>query len=60
MDIKLLLSNIQNTSHSLDVNGLSLNSQSLKKGDLFVALQGEQKHGSEFINNAIDLSLIHI
>ena len=54
MDIKLLLSNIQNTSHSLDVTGLSLNSQSVKKGDLFVALQGEQKHGSEFINNAID------
>ena len=54
MDIKLLLSNIQNTSHSLDVTGLSLNSQSVKKGDLFVALQGEQKHGSEFIDNAID------
>ena len=54
MNIKLLLSNIQNTSYSLDVTGLSLNSQSVKKGDLFLAIKGEQKHGSEFINNAID------
>ena len=60
MDIKLLLSNIQNTSHSLDVTGLSLNSQSVKKGDLFVALQGEQKHGSEFIDNAIDNGCVAI
>ena len=60
MDIKLLLSNIQNTSLSFDVTGLSLNSISVKKGDLFVALQGEQKHGSEFINHAIDNGCIAV
>ena len=60
MDIKLLLSNIQNTSYSLDVTGLSLNSSTLQKGDLFVALQGEQKHGSEFINHAIDNGCIGV
>ena len=60
MDIKLLLSNIQNTSYSLDVTGLSLNSSTLQKGDLFIALQGEQKHGSEFINHAIDNGCIGV
>ena len=60
MDIKLLLSTIQNTPYSFDVTGLSLNSQSVKKGDLFVALQGGLKHGSEFINNAIDNGCVGI
>lgn len=60
MDIKLLLSNIQNTSYSLDVTGLSLNSSTLQKGDLFIALQGEQKHGSEFITHAIDNGCIGV
>jgi UDP-N-acetylmuramoyl-L-alanyl-D-glutamate--2,6-diaminopimelate ligase len=60
MDIKLLLSSIQNTSLSFDVTGLSLNSITLQKGDLFVALQGEQKHGSEFINHAIDNGCIGV
>ena len=60
MDIKLLLSSIQNTSLSFDVTGLSLNSSTLQKGDLFVALQGEQKHGSEFINHAIDNGCIGV
>jgi len=60
MDIKLLLSNIQNTSYSLDVTGLSLNSSTLQKGDLFIALQGEQKHGSEFISHAIDNGCIGV
>jgi len=60
MDIKLLLSSIQNTSLSFDVTGLSLNSSTLQKGDLFIALQGEQKHGSEFINHAIDNGCIGV
>jgi len=60
MNIKLLLSSIQNTSLSFDVTGLSLNSSTLQKGDLFVALQGEQKHGSEFINHAIDNGCIGV
>ena len=53
MDIKLLLSSIQNTSLSFDVTGISLNSKTLQKGDLFVAMKGQQKHGSEFIKEAI-------
>ena len=53
MDIKTLLANIQNTSFSFNVNGLSLNSQTVQKGDLFVALQGNQEHGYDYIEDAI-------
>ena len=54
MEIKSLLSNIVNTSETFDVSGLSLNSKTLEKGELFVALQGEKNHGAEFIGNAIE------
>lgn len=54
MDIQSLLSSIINTSQTFDVSGLSLNSQTLNKGDLFIALQGEKNHGSDYIENAIE------
>ena len=54
MDIKLILNNIVKTAETLDVSGLSLNTQTLKKGDVFVALQGEKNHGIEFIETAIE------
>ena len=54
MEIKSLLKNIVNTSETFDVSGLSLNSKTLEKGELFVALQGEKNHGAEFIGNAIE------
>jgi len=60
MNIKTLLSGIQKTSHTFDVTGLSLNTQSLQKGDIFVAVQGTQKHGSEFVQNAIDKGCIAV
>jgi len=60
MNIKTLLSRIQKTSHTFDVTGLSLNTQSLQKGDIFVAVQGTQKHGSEFVQNAIDKGCIAV
>ena len=60
MNIKTLLSQIQKTSHTFDVTGLSINTQSLQKGDIFVAIQGTQKHGAEFIQNAIDKGCIAI
>ena len=49
MDIKLILKNIVKTDLTLSVSGLSLNTKTLKKGDVFVALQGEKTHGIEFI-----------
>ena len=54
MDIKLILNNIFETAEAFDVSGLSLNSKALKKGEVFVALQGERNHGAEFIDNAIE------
>ena len=54
MDIQSLLSNIINTSQTFDVSGLSLNSKTLSKGDVFVAIQGEKNHGADFIADAIE------
>ena len=54
MDIKILLSSIAKTAETFDVSGLSLNSKTLDKGDLFVALQGEINHGADYINSAIE------
>ena len=42
MDINTLLSGITQTTYSFEISGLSLNTQSLQKGDIFFALQGEK------------------
>ena len=60
MNIKHLLSNIKSTNYSFEVAGLSLNSKTLKKGDIFVALHGEKNHGSEYIANAIENGCIAV
>ena len=44
---------IQNLFSTVKTTGISLNSQSLKKGDVFVALQGAKQHGIDFIDDAI-------
>jgi len=49
MDIKTLLSNIHQTIETFNVSGISLNSNTLSKGDLFIALQGEKNHGADYI-----------
>jgi UDP-N-acetylmuramoyl-L-alanyl-D-glutamate--2,6-diaminopimelate ligase len=54
MDIKTLLSSIHQTTETFDVSGISLNSNTLSKGDLFIALQGENSHGVEYIDSAIE------
>ena len=54
MDIKLILKNIVKTDIELDASGLSLNTNTLNKGDVFVALQGEKNHGIEFVEDAIE------
>ena len=60
MDIKLILKNIIKTDTTLDVSGLSLNTKTLNKGDVFVALQGEKNHGVEFIEDAIEKGCIAV
>ncbi|MDC1418977.1 UDP-N-acetylmuramoyl-L-alanyl-D-glutamate--2,6-diaminopimelate ligase [Candidatus Thioglobus sp.] len=54
MDIKTLLSNIHQTTETFNVSGISLNSNTLSKGDLFIALQGEKNHGADYIDSAIE------
>ena len=54
MDIKTLLSSIHQTAEIFDVSGISLNSNTLSKGDLFIALQGEKSHGADYIDSAIE------
>ena len=43
-----------------NINGISIDSRNIKKGDLFIALQGHKSHGIDFIDNQHlnDLSLI--
>ena len=60
MDINTLLSDITKTTHSFEVGGLSINTQSLQKGDIFLALQGEKTHGKEYIQNAIDKGCVGV
>ena len=60
MDIKILLSSVIETSESFDVSGLSLNSKTLSKGDIFIALQGEKSHGADYIDSAIENGCIAV
>ena len=60
MDIKLILKNIIKTDTTFDVSGLSLNTKTINKGDVFVALQGEKNHGVEFIEDAIEKGCIAV
>ncbi|MDC1290402.1 UDP-N-acetylmuramoyl-L-alanyl-D-glutamate--2,6-diaminopimelate ligase [Candidatus Thioglobus sp.] len=60
MDIKILLSDIAETTEAFDVSGLSLNTKTLTKGDLFIALQGEKNHGAEYIDSAIENGCIGV
>ena len=60
MDIKLILKNIVKIDLTLSVSGLALNTKTLKNGDVFVALQGEKKHGIEYIENAIEKGCVAV
>ena len=60
MDIKILLSNIAETTEAFDVSGLSLDTKTLTKGDLFIALQGEKNHGAVYIDSAIENGCIGV
>ena len=53
MNIAKLLTGIVPTDINLTIKGLSLNSNSVKKGYLFIAVAGTTKHGVEYITEAI-------
>lgn len=60
MDIKALLIGIQKTEISINISGLSLNTNNLIEGDAFVALQGAKSHGSDHIEQAIEKGCVVI
>ncbi len=60
MNISQLLNNIVNTQFDFDVTGLSLNTQTLQEGDVFVALQGAKGHGIDYIDQAIDKGCVAV
>jgi UDP-N-acetylmuramoyl-tripeptide--D-alanyl-D-alanine ligase len=41
-------------SSAFDVNGLSIDTRTLKEGDLFVALKGDNRDGHDFVRAAFD------
>jgi UDP-N-acetylmuramoyl-tripeptide--D-alanyl-D-alanine ligase len=41
-------------SHAFTVSGISIDTRSLKEGDLFVALQGDNRDGHDFLRAAFD------
>ena len=43
-----------------DINGLAVNSEQVKKGDLFFALPGTTRDGHCFIDDAIGLGAVAI
>jgi UDP-N-acetylmuramoyl-tripeptide--D-alanyl-D-alanine ligase len=42
-----------NASHAFEVGGLSIDTRTLKPGDLFVALKGDARDGHEFVKAAL-------
>ena len=60
MNINQLLQNITATQFDLSIEGLCLNSAQVQTGDLFIALQGQHRHGSDFINEAIDKGCVAV
>jgi UDP-N-acetylmuramoyl-tripeptide--D-alanyl-D-alanine ligase len=43
-----------NASSAFSVNGISIDTRTLKEGDLFVALQGDNRDGHDFVRAAFD------
>jgi len=60
MNIAQLLSKIIDTEYDIEVSGLCLNSHYIQPGDIFIALQGEKNHGTDYINQAIDKGCIAV
>lgn len=60
MNIQKLLLGIQDTEISINISGFSLNTDSLAPGEAFVALQGENSHGGDYVEQAIDKGCVVI
>ncbi len=54
MNITQLLADITPTSIDIEIQGLCLNAANVQTGDVFVALQGQSTHGSDYVDQAIE------
>jgi UDP-N-acetylmuramoyl-L-alanyl-D-glutamate--2,6-diaminopimelate ligase len=46
--------------YDASINGIALDSRQVKEGDLFIAVQGSQTHGADYISQAIDRGAVAI
>ena len=44
----------------IEISGLSINSKTIKPGDLFIAIAGAKKNGNDYIGEAIQLGAVAI
>ena len=51
---------VPGSSSSISVTGISLNSRSVRPGDLYVALPGASRHGADFVSQAVDTGAIAV
>ena len=58
--INRALSRVLKKKIDFNLNGITIDSRNIKKGDLFIALKGEKQHGAEFINEDIINKVSHI
>jgi UDP-N-acetylmuramoyl-L-alanyl-D-glutamate--2,6-diaminopimelate ligase len=51
---------VPGASSSVPVTGISLNSRSVRPGDLYVALPGATRHGADFVSQAVDAGAVAV
>jgi UDP-N-acetylmuramoyl-L-alanyl-D-glutamate--2,6-diaminopimelate ligase len=51
---------VPGASHSVPVTGISLNSRSVRPGDLYVALPGAARHGADFVSQAVEAGAVAV
>lgn len=51
---------VPGASGSVPVTGISLNSRSVRPGDLYVALPGATRHGADFVSQAVDAGAVAV
>ena len=49
----LILKNILGKSNPFNFDGISIDSRSIKKGNLFLTMRGQNYHGDKFIEKAL-------
>ena len=51
---------VPGASGSVPVTGISLNSRSVRPGDLYVALPGATRHGADFVSQAVETGAVAV